>query len=124
MLVRDQDILDLVGTCNARTIYPLAARFVRVLDAIKKNDIGTISRIERESRAAGFRKVVAAIKRGLAEGDAWSARHTARAVIAEAFHYTPAYFQALDAFRESCRLKVSSPSWRHSRRPETMKITS
>jgi hypothetical protein len=107
LLVKDQDILDLVGTCNAHTLYPLAARFVRVLDAIKKNDIGAISKIERESRAATFRKVVAAIKRGLAEGDAWSARHTARAVIAEAFHYTPAYFQALAAFIEGCRLKVS-----------------
>lgn len=105
LLVKDQDILDLVGTCNAHTIYPLAAKFVRILGAIKKNDIGAISKIERESRAAAFRKVVAAIKRGLAEGDAWSARHTARVVIAEAFHYTPAYFRALDAFMESSRLK-------------------
>src|SRR5262249_43518988 len=61
LLVKDQDILDLVGTCNAHTLYPLAARFVAIEDAIKKNDIGAISKIEKESRAAGFRKVVAAI---------------------------------------------------------------
>jgi hypothetical protein len=35
LLVSDQDILDLVGTCNAHTLYPLAARFVRVIDAIE-----------------------------------------------------------------------------------------
>jgi hypothetical protein len=107
LLVKDQNILDLVGTCNALTLYPLAARFVAIDDAIKKNDIGAISKIEKQSRAAGFRKVVAAIKRGLAEGDAWSARHTARAVIAEAFHYTPAYFQALDGFMASCRVTLA-----------------
>jgi hypothetical protein len=101
LLVKDQEILDLVGTCNAHTLYRLAARFVAIDDALKKNDIRAISKIEKESRAAGFRKVVAAIKRGLAEGDAWSARHTARAVVAEAFHYTPAYFQALDAFAKA-----------------------
>jgi len=98
LLVRDRDILDLVGACNAHTLYPLAARFVRVLDAIKGNDIGGINKIEKESRAAAFRKVIAAIKVGLANGEAWSARRTARAVIAEAFHHTPSYFQALDAF--------------------------
>jgi hypothetical protein len=108
LLVKDQDILDLVGTCNANTLYPLAARFVAIEEAMKKNDIEAISKIERGSRGAGFRKVVAAIKRGLAEGDAWAARHTARAVIAEAFHYTPAYFQALRAFMESCQLNVQS----------------
>src|SRR5262249_5319439 len=48
LLVRDQDILDLVGTCNAHTLYPLAARFVAIQDAIKNNDIGAISKIERE----------------------------------------------------------------------------
>jgi hypothetical protein len=103
LLVRDRDILDLVGGSNSVTLYPLAARFVAIHDAIMENDIGAISKIEKESRAAGFRQVVAAIKRGLAEGKAWSARYTARGVIAEAFHHTPAYFEDLDAFMAGLR---------------------
>lgn len=116
LLVRDQDILDLLGTCNAHTLYPLAARFVAIHDAIKKNDIAAINKIEKESRAAGFRKVVAAIKRGMARGDGWSAGYTARAVIAEAFRYTPAYFQALDAFKAVVRGRGSGISGRRSGR--------
>lgn len=103
LLVSDQDILDLVGASNTHTLYPLAARFIAIHDAIKRNDPGAIDKIAKESRAAGFRKVVSAIRQGLAEGNAWSARYTARTVIGEAFRHTPAYFQALDAFMEGCR---------------------
>jgi hypothetical protein len=103
LLVSDQDILDLVGTCSADTLYLLAARFVAIHDAIKSNDLAAIERIAKKSRAAAFRKVISGIKRGVASGESWSARHTARAVIAEAFHHTPAYFLALDAFIASLR---------------------
>ena len=105
LLVSDQAILDLVGRCNAHTLYTLAERFVLVLNAIKNNDIGAIRIIEKESRAASFRKVVTGINRGLSQGHVWSARHTARAVIAEAFHHTPAYFQALDTFTTALMVK-------------------
>jgi hypothetical protein len=118
LLVRDQDILDLVGTCNAHTLYALASRFVAILDALKNNDFDAIDRIAKESRAANFRKVVAGIKRGLAEGELWSARYTTRAVIAEAFRYTPAYFQALDAFTATLRgERIGRPASRRTQRP-------
>jgi hypothetical protein len=105
LLVSDQDILDLVSTCNAHTLYALASRFVAILDAIKNNDLRALDRIARESRAPKFRTVVAAIKNGLAEREPWSARYTARAVIAESFRHTPAYFRALDAFTATLRGK-------------------
>jgi hypothetical protein len=111
LLVPDQDILDLVATCNAHTLHLLAARFVAIHDAIKNDDLGAIDRIAKESRASCFRKVIAGIKRGLAQGDAWSTRYTARAVIAEAFRHTPAYFQALDAFIATLRQdRVGKPT--------------
>ena len=98
LLVSDQDILDLVGASSTHSLYPLAARFVAIHDAIKKNDPRAIDKIAKESSAARFRTVVSAIRQGVVQGDAWSARYTARAVIAEVFRHTPAYFRALDAF--------------------------
>lgn len=108
LLVSDQDILDLIGACNAHSVYPLAARFVAILDAITNKNLGAIDRIAKERRAGPFRKVVSRIKQGLAEGEEWSARYTARAVIAEAFRYTPPYFHALDAFTAALREKRAS----------------
>jgi hypothetical protein len=60
--------------------------------------IADIRKIGRESRAEGFRKIVAAIIRGLKSGDRWSARYTARAVVKSAFANTTDYFRALEEF--------------------------
>jgi hypothetical protein len=103
LLVSDQDILDLVSASNTVTIYPLAGRFVAIHDAIEKNDIGAIDKIEKESRAAGFRKVVAGIKRGLAKGDAWSARYTARAVSSRGLPSHPRLLRGTGCIRGAVR---------------------
>jgi len=142
LLVKDQDILDLVNSTRIDRTEELAGRFdaiasiigtergdIRSLDSALDEDspdaaakegkpraiapavrsgttssarvrakIREIERIGRESRARRFREIVSAIIQGLAAGDVWSARHTARAVVAETFANTPAYFQALDQF--------------------------
>lgn len=132
LLVKDQDIFDLVNSMPIDQMKVLAGRFAVIASIIRAETtwpagavriagtsraakslgdgeeraaaadqmkkIEKIERIGRESRAKGFRKIVSAIKQGLGAGRDYTARTTALAVVAEAFHNTGDYFRAFDEF--------------------------
>jgi hypothetical protein len=102
LLVKDQDILDLIATQTRKTIWHLACEFLAIQDAIDANDLKSIQEI-REGRSSPYQKVVSAIKAGLAAGEIWSARHTAEAVVQESFRYTVPYVRAVEEFRVSLK---------------------
>jgi len=106
LLVKDQDILDLVWSCTRPDIIILARRLIAIQDAIEAYDLRAIDRIAKESSDPLFRRVVKAIKRGLKEHDAdkaWCAAFTTKILIGEAFSKTPAYYRALRAFCANLR---------------------
>lgn len=50
LLVRDQDILDLIWRSTRSEIYPLAERVLVIQDAIEENDILAIETVAKEAR--------------------------------------------------------------------------
>ncbi|HYL98782.1 MAG TPA: hypothetical protein VEZ90_07485 [Blastocatellia bacterium] len=105
LLVRDQDILDLIWRSTLSEVDILAERFVAVQDAIDRRDIGGIDHVSRESPDFLFRRIVGALKRGTIDGDWWCAGYTARVIVGEAFSKSPDYFQALRFYCDDLRME-------------------
>lgn len=103
LLVRDQDVLDLIWKSTPSEMDLIADRFLAIQDAIEALDVATIDRVARQNPDFLFRRIVGAIKRGVIDGDWWCAGYTTRIIIGEAFSKTPDYFEALRSYCESFR---------------------
>lgn len=103
LLVKDQDILDLIWSSTLSEIDLLAERFIIIQDAIETLDIPTIDSVAKQSPDSLYRRVVGAIRRGVIDGDAYWAGYTTRVLLAEAFSKTPDYFQALRYYYNDLR---------------------
>ncbi|HYL98614.1 MAG TPA: hypothetical protein VEZ90_06640 [Blastocatellia bacterium] len=113
LLVKDQDILDLIWKSTRSEIYVLAERVLAIQDAIDAYDIRAITAVAesvaKESGERGFRKLVKAIKQGVMDGETWCAGFTTRVLLSEAFSKTPEYFRAQREFFDELRM-----NWRRS----------
>ncbi|HKV37736.1 MAG TPA: hypothetical protein VJX67_00880 [Blastocatellia bacterium] len=105
LLLRDQDILDLIWRCTLSEVDVLAGQFVAVQDAIDQQDLAVIEQVAKESPEFLFRRIMGAIKRGVIDKDWWCAGYTTRVIIGEAFSKTPDYFRALRYYCDDLRLE-------------------
>ena len=110
LLVKDQDILDLVWPSTLSELYLLAERVLVIQDAIEAGDVLTINRVAKESPDFLFRRLVSVIKRGVIDGAWYYAGFTTRVLLAGVFSKTPDYFEALHAFYADLRTARTSPN--------------